>query len=166
MIDKFIVLDEVTVKFLSELRNLRLQKGLSIYRVSPEVGISHHVISRYERGKLTPMLENLITLAEYYDYDISESINYRFYYRKIKSCDLKAELKRYGLSTRELSNITGYRITRIQESLKMASTGTILCLAAILDVISHERELYKFRKKLLAETRRSRNGKQRFNSKS
>jgi len=48
------------------LRDLRKGIGKTLVEVSEETGIAFSLISRYERGELTPQAPNLFKLADYY----------------------------------------------------------------------------------------------------
>lgn len=139
MSDKRIVLDGITLKFLRELRNIRNQRGLTVRRVSLKLGLSLGLLTHYESGRVLPGLSRLIKLAKYYEYDISRSINYKFYHGKINPDDINAELERYGLSPLELSEITGYQATRIRDAVNIKH-GTLLCLGVIFEIIKQKRK--------------------------
>ena len=153
---KCIVLDEPVRSFLVLLKSERIRAGLTQSYVAEYLHTARSTICAYERGINLPPLENLIKLAELLEYDISESINYKFFYRKIQPYQIKYNLRRYGLSYRELAELTGYREERIGEAVRMKHGGSILCLAAVLEVIEQERRAYKLRIRLCRKTGRTR----------
>jgi XRE family transcriptional regulator, master regulator for biofilm formation len=52
------------------LRELRLERGLSIRELAKEVGISHNTLAAYERHAMMPSLENGYLIAEYFEIPI------------------------------------------------------------------------------------------------
>lgn len=56
--------------FQSRIRQTRLEIGLSQNYVSAQTGISQSKISKFESGKLEPNIEQLGTLAEFYNVSI------------------------------------------------------------------------------------------------
>ena len=151
--NKCIVLDGVTQEFLSRLRELRQSLGLTQNEAASALGIHKDLLRLYEYGRKIPYLERLIMLADFYCYDISGSINYKFYHGEIKLWNIKAQLKIYGLRSCELSEHTRYSTGRINQVIRSKKLSSILCLASILEVINHERESWNFRKKLLGRSR-------------
>ncbi|MBQ4469001.1 MAG: helix-turn-helix transcriptional regulator [Synergistaceae bacterium] len=145
---KHIMIDEPVKKFLSELRNLRIDKGLGLREAASFMGIFPEVLSAYERGCLIPSLSPLMKLCEFYDYDLSDSINYRFYHGKIHACDIKATLRSYGIELSELAALTGYHKNKVCRTIGLADDCSLPCLAAVFDVIQHERNALKFRNEL------------------
>ncbi|MBQ7544903.1 MAG: helix-turn-helix transcriptional regulator [Synergistaceae bacterium] len=144
---RLIVLDEPTGKFLSALRSVRHKAGMSQRETARAVNIKKETYQMYELGLNRPSLERLMRLAEYFGYDLSESVNYKVFHGKIQPCSIKRELRRYGLSYRELSEQTGYTRDRICHSVRMNAKGSIKCLFAVLEVIRQEQEMETFRRK-------------------
>ena len=144
---KCILLDEIVKKFLGSLRDLRKSFGMSCNELAEKLNISSFCVYDWEEGKCYPTLEKLIRLAEVFDYDISESLNYKYFY-KINSSGIYTSMKRYGLNYRELERITGFKRHRVRGSILMNGRGTVSCLAAVLAVIDDERKRAKFRRSL------------------
>lgn len=153
---KCIILDEPARSFLASLRAERVRAGLTQSYVAECLNIARSTVGSYEHGINLPPLENLIKLAELLEYDISDSLNYKFFYRKIQPYKIKYNLRQYGLSYRELSELTGYEEERIGEAVRMKPKCSILCWAAVLGVIEQERKAYKIRKHLCRRTRAAR----------
>lgn len=65
------------VKIGSFLRELRKEKGLTQEQLAEQLNTSNRSVSRWETGSNMPDLSMLITLAEYYDVDVSEIIDGR-----------------------------------------------------------------------------------------
>lgn len=144
---KMIVLDEPTKKFLGALKAERQKAGLHQREVAEALKLDESTYQKFELGIKSPSLENLMRLAKYFSYDLSESVNHKFFYRTLEICDIKQKLRRYDLSYSELSEQTGYSIDRISCSIRMKPEGSIACLYAVLEVIRHEQESEKFRMK-------------------
>lgn len=147
---KEIFLDEPTKKFLSLLRPLRKSADKSLQNIAEQVDSTLYSIHDWEVGKCYPHLERLIRLAEIFNYDISESLNYKYFYRTINSQVIKQSMKRYGLNYFELEQITGFKRNRVRASVLLRDDGTIQCLASVLAVIEQERRLSEFRKEILS----------------
>ena len=68
----------VLVNFQTDLPNtlraLRRDKGLSQDEAVKELGIARNTLSLYETGKLTPSLDNLIKLLDFYGYRVTIKI--------------------------------------------------------------------------------------------
>ena len=147
---KEILLDEPTKKFLSSLRFLRKRAGKSLKDIAKQIDSTLHSVHDWEVGRCYPYLESLIKLAEILNYDISESLNYKYFYKKINPQVIKQSMKRYGLDYMELEQITGFHRTRVRASVLLRDDGIISCLAAVLAVIEQERKFSEFRKEILS----------------
>lgn len=51
---------------VKNIKKIRVLKDYTQLKVQMDTGISQSVLSKYERGELTPTVENLILLAKYY----------------------------------------------------------------------------------------------------
>ena len=137
-------------KFLSSLKSLRKAAGKSQKEIAKEINTTLSSISDWEIGRCYPYLESLIKLAEILNYDISESQNYKYFYKKINPQVIKQSMKHYGLDYMELEQITGFNHTRVRASVLLRDDGIISCLAAVLAVIEQERKFSEFRKEILS----------------
>lgn len=54
------------MKFSERIKELRLEKKLSILQLSKEIGVSDATICRWENNKTDVTGENLITLAKFF----------------------------------------------------------------------------------------------------
>ncbi len=54
------------MEFKYNLRNLRREKGVTVYDSSKSIGVCHQTISKWENGKAIPSGENAQKLAEYF----------------------------------------------------------------------------------------------------
>lgn len=147
---KLIVLDEITRKFLSELRRERKRRGLTLKETAVYIGCTFGKISDFERGETYPGLETLMRLSELYDYDLSGSVNYMYYHGKIHYCDIKKLMKRYKLTLKELTSLTGFGRMSVFRAVHLGREVSLECLDAVLGVLKRENELYHFRKCLLS----------------
>lgn len=149
--------DEVSMKLLRELKPRRLRLGLTQGDLARMLGASQSTIERYESGKYFPSAPMIVRLAEIFGYDISSSVNYRYRYVKITPSLIKRELRRYGLSYRELAQITGYDFDVIRNVVNMRKGEMPEVLSAILKVIDDEHRSFIFRCELLDCKRRGSN---------
>ena len=53
--------------FAERLKDLRIDKGLSLMQLSKEIGVSDITISRWENQLRIPNIESLILLAKYFN---------------------------------------------------------------------------------------------------
>lgn len=134
----FVVQDGPTKKFLSSLRSLRQAAGLTCSELAEAVGISLANIQDYERGRSFPILLNLIKLADYFGYDLSSSVNYKFFYGKLDLSRLRILRNNYGLSLFELADMTSYHFQQICKTLRLKHGGGLGCLSAIQEVLCNE----------------------------
>ena len=134
-----IVMDEETIKFLEKLADLRKRAGYTQQELSERIGIHECTIQRYERGAGYPQLGILIMLAQELCYDISGSINYKYYYRQIDTDDLKKQMMKAGLTYRALEKRTKFSYGCISKTLSEHKEGSIECLLSIMEELSKER---------------------------
>ena len=154
MSHKMIALDEPTRRFLGELRSFRRRIGKHQREIAEALKLDESTYQKHELGLSYPSLENLMRLAEYFSYDLSESVNHKVYYGTLTPDDIKRSLRHYDLSYRELSEQTGYRLDRICSSVCMTAKGSLACLSAVLSVIRTEQESESIRRELCSKKRR------------
>ena len=131
---KYIVLDEPTSKFLSTLRTRREEIGQKQKDVALAVKIAPPMLYIYETGKRYPTLQTLMKLADYFGYDLSESVNYKFYRGEIRPSETKERIQRQRLTYLQLALATGYSQKSVGQSVRQAPNGSLLCLNAVLGV--------------------------------
>ena len=146
--NKLIALDNVTVDFLKNLRPLRKKLGYTQNYVAQQVNVQPSSIIGYEKGYGCPTLLTLIKLAEVLKFDISESINYKFFYGKIKKSKIREDMRSFALSFRELSRIIGISRDSVRVTARFLPKASIPCLLAILQVIEQEKQAYAVRQHL------------------
>ena len=143
---KLIVLDEPTRSFLAGMRSIRLNAGLMLSDVAKQLGEPLGTVKMYEEGFNLPSLHMLLKLAELFGWDLSGSVNYKFFHRKVQPSTLKSSLKKYGLSYSEVARLTGYDKANVYAAVNMRSYGSVLCFAAVLEVIRSEEEAESLRR--------------------
>lgn len=146
---KSVVLDSTTSEFLKNLRSIRKSLGLTLDCVAHRIGATRSSLINYEKGKQSPDLLKLIKLAELLNYDISESINYKFFHGKIRADHMHRKMKYFGLSIAEISRITGYCIRRVSESVNVKPEASISCIYTVLQVFKHEKKLLALREAII-----------------
>ena len=154
--NKQICCDDITRRFLLELRSLRKRKGLSQSGLAKMLEVNEMTIRRYELGKTIPHVARLNKLAEILDYDISDSVNYRFHHNKICGYDLRSRIERYGFSNAELQEITGYSARMIRAIRKYHHDDynvSLIVLDAVNQVLNDEQEHALFRDRLICKSR-------------
>ncbi|MBQ7220718.1 MAG: helix-turn-helix transcriptional regulator [Synergistaceae bacterium] len=155
---KYIVMDEPTSAFLTSLRELRKLSGFTQQDLADFLGTSRSNIYYYERGINRPPLAALFKLASLFGVDLSESINYKFFYRSLSAYDIKHRAKNFGLSQNELGGLTSYREREISETVNMRPRASVACFAAILEVLEHESKSLRMRNFMLQKGRRLKDG--------
>ena len=146
--NKLIALDDVTVDFLKNLRALRENLGYTQYYVAQQVDVKRSSIIDYEKRRVNPTLLTLIRLAEVLKFDISESINYKFFYGKIKKSKIREDMRSFALSFREIARIIGISRDSVRVTVRFLPKASIPCLLAILQVIEHEKQAFAVRQHL------------------
>lgn len=53
--------------FCERLKELRIEKNLSTTKLADAIGVSDAEISRWENGLRTPIIDNLLALAKFFD---------------------------------------------------------------------------------------------------
>lgn len=57
----------MTIRIGANIQRLRKAKGLSLRKLSSEIGISHNNLASYERDAIVPSLENAVKLSMYFN---------------------------------------------------------------------------------------------------
>jgi len=146
--------DEITMNFLAGLRQRRKSLGLSGPYAAKSMHMCYSNLKYYERGKYCPTLGNLIKLAKFYNVDISDSINWKFYHDEISFAALRRDKEKYALTFSDIVEECGTNNTYLCLTLKGKKQGTLLALGRIIEAVEHEKELEKFRNDLLRKTKK------------
>ncbi len=133
--NKKILLDIPTSSLLSSLRNRRETYGLSVSQLAEKLCVNRSTIDRYERRDYPPTLLTLINMSEFFSYDLSASLNYKFFHRQICADELKARIKSMGLTSNELASLTGYSKAAINVAIRLSDDTSIFCLNAVLNAL-------------------------------
>lgn len=142
---KNIALDDITVEFLGKLRRLRETHGFTQKFIAEYANTTRTCVTCYEQGKSTPSLRTLIKLAEVLNYDISQSVNYKFFHRKINTGKLMKSIRVHGFSFVEISSIVGYSPENVSLAVRAKPNASIQCLHEIIQLIEKERIAYTVR---------------------
>ena len=163
---KAILVDESTARFLGMLRSLRMEQGYTQKELAVKIGVRNQcVLSRYETGSKLPQLGHLIRLAKILNYDLSSSLNYKFFYGELDAAGMRA--KELELSCEEFANCLKFSKRSISDALHMTKDTSVMCVAAILGYFAHgshpsgEQELPKFSPENLRDCRKARGLSQR-----
>ena len=135
-----VALDPPTVTLLTSLKSLRASAGLTKTALAQQLNITDGSIAAYEKRKVAPKLGVLIRLADFFSYDLSESVNYKYYYRMIDPPALKDRIKRLRLDYYDIAELTGYSKRMILCSVNL-NGASLPCLYAIFRALEQaERE--------------------------
>lgn len=147
--------DEIAVEFVKSIRARREAMGLKRSEVAERIGINPSTMGKYERYVKFPCLDSLIKLAEFFNVDISESINWKCYHGEIRLDEIRRDLLRYGISYNEAENsddICG-RAT-LYYTVHGKARGTLISLGRIIELINQEKRRERERNKMLGTKRR------------
>lgn len=148
--NKKICLDEVSVRLLRSLKSERKKLGITQEELGKLIGATRSLISTYESGQRSPTVKNFVRISEVLSYDLSSSVNYKYWYGRIEWWKLRQQLTYYGFTCKELSGYIGYTHAAVVRVLRHEYGFSLDCLNAILGVLEDERRLLKFRKELLS----------------
>ncbi len=154
--NKKICLDEVSVRFLRLLKSERLKAGLSQSELGKLVGTKRSLISTYENESRIPTVGYFVKLAEVLGYDLSSSVNYKYYHGLIDFRRLNKWLSFFGFTIRELSHYVMYDEATVGKIFSGRYKVSLDCLSKILEIFEDEHSLLKFRNKLLRQKKPSR----------
>jgi transcriptional regulator with XRE-family HTH domain len=68
-------IDQLKVDLATNLKSIRLSKGLAQEKLALEAEIDRTVVSKIERGVTNPSLEILLKLANHLDIEVSDLLN-------------------------------------------------------------------------------------------
>ena len=94
------------IKIGEFLRNLRKEKGLTQEQLAEQFNVSRRSVSRWETGSNLPDLDILIEMADYYEIEVKESLEWERESEKINE-----ELKETVLKVAEISNEDKMKLT-------------------------------------------------------
>ena len=79
----YIVRDGVSMDFLMRLKELMAQRGVTKKELGEYIGVKPKTVQTYLSRKSTPSLGVLVKLAEFFHWDISDSVNYKLYHEGV-----------------------------------------------------------------------------------
>lgn len=68
------IADQLTRKIILKLRDIRVEKGLSMTEVASRAGLDQVAVSRLEKGERSPMLRTAISIANALEVSFSDII--------------------------------------------------------------------------------------------
>ena len=136
--NKNILLDVPTSTLLSSLGQRRIDFGMSVKELAKELSLSPRSIRCYELGHYPPTLLNLINISEFFRYDLSKSLNYKFFHGLIRADKIKARMKSLGMTCTELAQLTGYCRGIVYETINLRSGTSLFSLSTVLNVLGKE----------------------------
>ena len=142
---KIIVMDDITAEFLRNMRRIRKSLGLTQADVADYAQVNRTCVICYEKERAAPILRVLIKLAEVLKADISDSVNYKFFYKTISPEKIKNAIRTYGLSFAEIGSLTGWCAEQVSLAARMKPNASIQCLHDILQLLRREKTAYAVR---------------------
>ena len=136
--NKSVLLDTPTNTLLSSLKQRRIDYGLSVKELAEKLCVNRVSVECYEQRKSPPCLLNLINISEFFNYDLSKSLNYKFFHGLIQADSIKARMKSLGLTCAELAKLSGYSRSVVYETINLRSGTSLFSLNAVLNVLGKE----------------------------
>ena len=146
------MLDEPTKKFIRSLKFLIWEKtGMSVSQFAKSLNISSSLMYQYISFKKIPSIRRLMFLVNYFDYDLSESINYKLYHKKIVLWDLKARMRNIGMTFREASQILNCKYRSLNRIFwpRDKDLFSVCILADFISMLEREEAAYKATRKVM-----------------
>lgn len=85
------------IRIGENIQKLRKAKGLSLRKLSAEIGISHNNLASYERDAIVPSLENAVKISQYFNVPLEYLFmgeKAEFKYHDLELADLFGEVDR------------------------------------------------------------------------
>jgi len=93
------------IRIGENIQKLRKAKGLSLRKLSLEVGLSHNNLASYERDAIVPSLENAVKISQYFDVPLEYLFmgeKAEFKYHDLELADLFGEVDRMEAKYRRM----------------------------------------------------------------
>jgi len=93
------------IRIGENIQKLRKAKGLSLRKLSSEIGISHNNLASYERDAIVPSLENAVKISQYFNVPLEYLFmgdKANFIYHDLELVDLFGEVDRMESKYRRL----------------------------------------------------------------
>ena len=110
-------LDDVTREFLQMLPYLVKVEGYSWREFAEACGYKKYAISNVISNAQMPSVEFLLAMAETLDYDLSESINYRYHHGLCTKQTLRERIAKLNITLDDLAQKTGYVSTYLRNRI-------------------------------------------------
>ena len=133
--NKKICEDAPTRQFLRELKPLREGMGYTREELARKIEVRPRTLKDYELQTRQPVLGRLLKLAEVLNYDLSRSLNYKYYHGKISLITIRRRMVEKGITPQTLSKLTGYSLRMVYDTLIQRGTESLSCLDAVLQVL-------------------------------
>ena len=95
----------MTIRIGANIQRLRKAKGLSLRKLSSEIGISHNNLASYERDAIVPSLENAVKISQYFNVPLEYLFmgeKAEFKYHDLELADLFGEVDRMEAKYRRM----------------------------------------------------------------
>lgn len=135
MSSKKICNDEPTQGLLRGLKELRESIGYTRKELAQRIEVRPRTLQNYELQTRQPVLGRLLKLAEILGYDLSRSLNYKYYHGKVSLIRIRRRMLEKGITPQTLSRLTGYSLSMVQDTLMEKEKMSLSCLDAVLQVL-------------------------------
>jgi transcriptional regulator with XRE-family HTH domain len=95
----------MTIRIGENIQKLRNERGLSLRKLSAEIGISHNNLASYERDAIVPSLENAVKISQYFNVPLEYLFmgeKAEFKYHDLELADLFGEVDRMEAKYRRM----------------------------------------------------------------
>jgi len=93
------------IKIGATLKNLRQSKGLSLRKLAKEIGISHTVITLYEKDERYPTIDVTVRICEFFEVPLEYLIlgaNSRSKYKDLQLAELSSQVDELDKEYRDM----------------------------------------------------------------
>ena len=140
---KYLYVDNDTLKLLQTLKSERKKRKLNQRKLAHIIGVNQTLISRYESGQNFPKLDTFLKLAEFFNWDISNNINFLFSKYKKKLNTFRKLKRSHGFSLKELQALTATTQSVIVNFF--AGSSSVRMFALISQIFDEEARLAEAR---------------------
>ncbi len=141
--NKKLYLDDVTLKNIRSIKAERKKCGLTQYDLAKFLGVSQRTISKYEIGLCVPIFQIYKKLAELFNWDIENDINYEFHYKRK---DVKKLKNKYYLSCQEISEHTGIKYNLVEKAVYRNQFMSIGTYSKLIHFFKEEERIASYRR--------------------
>lgn len=131
---KYLYVDNDTLKLLQTLKSERKKRKLNQRQLAHIIGVNQTLISRYESGQNFPKLDTFLKLAEFFNWDISNNVNFLFLKYKKNLKTLRNFKRSHGFSLKELQELTSTTESVVVDFFAgISSVRTFTCITQIFN---------------------------------